>query len=158
MMQDANQHSTSRSELITSSSAQRHLAWCVGSLEVAPRSREATAMPARYGIARGLNAVCGSWLCASAFLWMHSEAQFGNVVMVGFLVTVFALIALVIPLARYVNALLAVWLLSSILVVPWSHLATPYNSAALALIIFALAVFGGVRRRSGLDPTGAAAR
>jgi hypothetical protein len=95
-----------------------------------------------YRGARVLNLACGAWLFGSAFQWVHSTPQFQNVVMVGFLVAVFALMALVVPLARYVNSLLAGWLLVSAFALPSIHLATIYNSLLLGVAIFTVSLTG----------------
>jgi hypothetical protein len=95
-----------------------------------------------YRGARALNVACGAWLFGSAFQWAHSTPQFQNVVMVGFLVAAFALVALVVPFARYVNSLLAGWLLISAFALPSLHRATVYNSLLLGIAIFVVSLAG----------------
>jgi hypothetical protein len=158
-MNDQTERSAERLRPCTTDAERPLLEWCTGSLEVAPGSPEPTPTPLRYRIARVLNAAFGAWLFASAFLWEHSSAQLSNVIMVGFLVSVFALMALVMPVARYVNALLALWLLSSIFVLPSLHDATLYNSALLGLAIFALAVLGRAQLKPARgEPSASATR
>jgi hypothetical protein len=107
-------------------------------------SRPGMAVSSRmiYRGAHTLNLACGAWLFGSAFQWAHSTPQFQNVVMVGFLVAVFALIAFVVPFARYLNSALAGWLLISAFALPSFQSATIFNSVLLGITIFVLSLIG----------------
>src|SRR5580698_9645589 len=89
-----------------------------------------------YATARIVNIVLGIWLFVSAFLWPHSYAQMTNTWIVGLLCIAFALIAMRVPEARYLNTALAVWLLVSVWVLPTISVATQWNNGLSAVVIF----------------------
>jgi hypothetical protein len=91
-----------------------------------------------YRAARGANVALGSWLLASAFLWVHSSPQFNNALIVGCSVAAFAALALAAPILRFVNTVLGGWLLVSAFTLPSAHSATLYNSSAVAILILFL--------------------
>ena len=71
-----------------------------------------------FTTARIVNIILGIWLVVSAFLWPHSYAQMNNAWIVGVLCVAFALVAMRVPEARYLNTLLAVWLFISVWALP----------------------------------------
>lgn len=89
---------------------------------------------------RILNIILGIWLFVSAFLWMHSEAQFTNTWLVGAGITLFGLIALGAPAFRYVNTALAVWLFISVWALPILQTGTGWNNALVAIAVFVLSL------------------
>jgi hypothetical protein len=97
---------------------------------------------------RGFNVAIGAWLFASAFLWEHAPDQKTNTWVCGVLTVVFALLAMVAPPARWLNAVVAVWLALSVWVLPHADLATQTNNtvAAIAIFLFTLFLGGGERR------------
>ena len=59
---------------------------------------------------RVANIILGIWLFISAFAWPHTYAQMTNTWIVGLLCVVFAVIAMRVPEARYLNTVLSIWL------------------------------------------------
>jgi hypothetical protein len=90
--------------------------------------------------ARGANVVLGGWLLLSAFLWVHSQPQFNNALIVGCSVAASAALALAAPVLRHVNTVLGGWLLVSAFALPTAHSATVYNSSTVAILVFALSL------------------
>ncbi|KYG06598.1 hypothetical protein BE21_03130 [Sorangium cellulosum] len=90
-------------------------------------------MQRRTAAVRGINVALGIWLFISAFLWRHSQGQFTNAWVVGALCVLFALLAIWAPRARYVSALLAVWLFVSAWSIPALSAWTVWNSALVAI-------------------------
>jgi hypothetical protein len=86
------------------------------------------------------NAILGAWLLASAFLWPHTSIQLVNMCAIGVLAVVVALLGTRYPTLRYVNAVLALWLLVS----GWAgQVATEvmaWNATLVAFAMFALSV------------------
>jgi hypothetical protein len=68
--------------------------WCPASLELDMEARASRRIPARYCVALVLNAVLGAWLCTSAFLWVHSAAQFSSATLCNSSVLAVAIFAL----------------------------------------------------------------
>jgi hypothetical protein len=93
-----------------------------------------------FTTARIVQIVLGVWLFISAFLWLHSGAQMTNTWVVGALCVAFALIALRVPEARYLNTLLAVWLFVSVWALPTLSSATRWCNALTAIAIFAVSL------------------
>ncbi|HEY0714196.1 MAG TPA: hypothetical protein VGF45_16055 [Polyangia bacterium] len=89
--------------------------------------------------ARTISAALGIWLCASAFLWEHSAAQFHNAWIVGVLAVVGALASLQgVRGARFVDVAVGGWLLVTAVALPSNPL-TFWNHIFVGL---ALATFG----------------
>jgi hypothetical protein len=99
--------------------------------------------------ARWANLLLGSWLFVSAFLWPHTTDLQTNTWMVGMMVATFSLLALGLPGARKANAVLAVWLFLSTLVMARSEPATLANNCLIAVAIFLLSLIppGSLGRR-----------
>ncbi len=85
---------------------------------------------------RAINIVLGIWLFISAFLWPHSYAQMNNTWILGVLCVAFALISTRVPEVRYLNTALAIWLFISVWALPSLSLATQWNNAIVAIIVF----------------------
>lgn len=85
---------------------------------------------------RDINILLGVWLFLSAFLWPHTPAQFANTWIVGALVSIFALIGLAAPPARFLNTILAVWLFISTWALPTISSATVWNNVIVAIGVF----------------------
>jgi hypothetical protein len=90
---------------------------------------------------RLLNALLGSWLYLSAFLWPHAPFERTNAWVSGMIAVTAALVGLGKRKAgRYVNAVLGAWLIVSAIFTPtraatfWNHLLVGF-----ALALFALA-------------------
>ena len=88
-------------------------------------------MPARF-----VNIVVGAWLFISAFVWQHTGAEFTNTWICGVLAVVFAVIALSTPMARWLNTLLAIWLVIGTLAFRWVEPGTVWNNLICAAVIF----------------------
>lgn len=97
---------------------------------------------------RGIDFVLGLWLFVSAFLWPHAPGSRLNTWLVGALVGIFAVWAMFVPLARWVNTLLALWLFFSTIAITQVAAGTLWNNVAVAILLFFLS----------LIPTGAAVR
>ena len=88
-------------------------------------------MPARF-----VNIVVGAWLFISAFIWQHSGSEFTNTWICGVLAVVFAVIAMAQPMARWLNTLLAIWLVIGTLAFHWVSSGTLWNNLICAAVIF----------------------
>jgi hypothetical protein len=99
------------------------------------------------------NVVLGGWLFVSAFLWAHSPAERANTWIVGALCVAFALAAVALPWARYLNSLLAIWLFVSTWAMPAERLGTLWNNALVAIAIFFVSLAA-----NGQSPTAALTR
>jgi hypothetical protein len=95
-----------------------------------------------YRVVRFLNIALGGWLYFSATLWHHTFAQFNNARMVGALVMACSALALLVPLARCVNTVLAMWLFFAAFALPALDARPMYNALALAVAIFVLSLAG----------------
>ncbi len=89
-----------------------------------------------YASARAVNIILGIWLFISAFIWRHSYAQMTNTWIVGVLAVAFALISTKVPEARYLNAVLAVWLFLANWALPTISAGTQWNNALVAIAMF----------------------
>jgi hypothetical protein len=98
-------------------------------------------------VARAVNLLLGIWLFISAFAWEHVLAQRTNTWILGVLCVVFALIAMSAPTGRWLNTALAVWLFISVWALPHQHLATMWNNALVAIVVFALSLVPGAGER-----------
>lgn len=86
----------------------------------------------------------GVWLFISAFLWPHSAVQMTNTWVCGLLAVVFAgIAAYAAARARYLNTLLAVWLLLSSFALVAHSVGTVWNNAIVALAIFVTSLIPG---------------
>ncbi|WP_437964890.1 hypothetical protein WMF04_35200 [Sorangium sp. So ce260] len=92
-------------------------------------------MQGRTAAVRGINIALGVWLFISAFLWRHSQGQFTNTWVVGALCALFAVLAIWAPRARYLNAILAIWLFVSAWSITALSAATVWNNALVAIAI-----------------------
>ncbi len=99
------------------------------------------------GVARGINLLLGVWLFISAFVWDHSMAERTNTWILGVLCAVFALIAMSTSTARWLNTALAIWLFISVWALPHHTLATMWNNAIVAILVFALSLVPGEGER-----------
>jgi O-antigen ligase len=92
-------------------------------------------------VVRVVDVVLGLWLVASAFLWPHGTAQFLNAAVTGALIAAISAVALLArDRARHVTTGLAVWLFLANLLLPGTTLATAWNHAVLAVILFLLSM------------------
>ncbi len=98
-------------------------------------------------VARGINLVLGIWLFISAFAWEHTLAERTNTWILGILCVLFALIAMSTPAARWLNTALAIWLFISVWALPHHNLATMWNNAIVAILVFALSLVPGEGER-----------
>jgi hypothetical protein len=92
-------------------------------------------------IVRVMDGVLGLWLFASAFLWPHGGPQFLNAAVSGALVAAASAAALAgHERARHLTTALAVWLFVANLLLPGTTLATAWNHAVLAVMLFLLSM------------------
>jgi hypothetical protein len=94
-------------------------------------------------IARGINNILGIWLFISAFVWDHTMAERTNTWILGILCVAFAVTALWYSAARLLNTALAVWLFISVWALPHHDLATLWNNAIVAIVVFLLSLVPG---------------
>lgn len=106
---------------------------------------------ARYG-----NIILGIWLFLSTFLWRHTQAQATNTWITGLLCAIIAAVSLRVPQARYLNALLAIWVLVAAWALPSFYAGTVWHNTIVAILIFALALVPGYapKRRGAVGPGG----
>jgi hypothetical protein len=95
---------------------------------------------------RALNVILGIWLFLSAFIWPHGQAQMTNTWILGVLAVVFALASMYVRVeARYLNTLLAIWLFISAFALPRLNVATVWNNAIVAILMFIVSLVPGGR-------------
>lgn len=94
--------------------------------------------------ARGINVALGLWLFLSAFIWVHSGAQFTNTWLVGLGIAAVAAIGFAVPKIHWVNTALAAWLIISVFALPtlvgatfWNNLLVGIASFIVSLVPFA---------------------
>src|SRR4051812_39923228 len=107
-----------------------------------PQSRvnTPTGLPPAPSWARYLNALAGTWLLSSAFLWHHASSSKPNTWAVGLLMAIAALWAISAPAIRWFNTVLAVWLALSTLAMTDIRPLTFYNNLIVAVVAFALSL------------------
>lgn len=92
-------------------------------------------------VTRVIDLALGLWLCASAFAWPHGLPQFLNAAVIGAAIAIDAGAALAgHDRARFGNRALAVWLFLSNLILPDTALATAWNHALVAVMVFLLSM------------------
>lgn len=110
-------------------------------------------MSGNSAAARWVNIVLGVWLFISAFLWSHTPAERTNTWILGALCVIFAVIALSAPAARWLNTALSIWLFISVWALPHQSLATMWNNAIVAIVVFAASLVPGAGERRPLAPS-----
>jgi hypothetical protein len=99
-------------------------------------------------VRRVLDLGLGLWLMVSAFLWPHGAPQAINAVVVG---AALAAVALVRrggeDRARHASTALALWLFGANIVLPGTTLATAWNHALVAVLVFLVSLAPARRRR-----------
>lgn len=92
---------------------------------------------------RLINLFVGLWLCVSAFVWPHRQAQVVNALAVGTTCALAAYAARRVPQLRVINILLALWLFASSWVLSplghapltrWNHLVSSSLMLFVALL------------------------
>ena len=89
---------------------------------------------------RWWNIAVGVWLFLSAFIWVHSYAQFTNTWIVGLVCVVLAAVAMQVEQIRYLTAALAIWLFISSWVLPTQMAGTVWNNTLSAIAMFVIAL------------------
>ena len=79
--------------------------------EAAARSKRVAAATAEYPWPRLGNMLLGMWLQVSAFAWPHSDGSRISSWVMGLLIAVVSVLSLGSPPMRWLNAILAVWLM-----------------------------------------------
>jgi hypothetical protein len=87
-----------------------------------------------------MNVLLAIWLFISAFVWPHTGTQMTNTWILGVIVFVFALVAMRVPMVRYINALAAIWLFVSAFALPRISVGTAWNNALVGIVVFFLAL------------------
>ena len=86
------------------------------------------------------NAVLGLWLFMSVFIWPHTSSQTINTSVIGALSIVIALLGTQYSTIRYLNSVLAVWLLISAWASQVATEVTTWNATFVAFAMFALSL------------------
>lgn len=84
--------------------------------------------------------VFGIWLFISAFLWTHSPPQFHNAWLVGLLSAGLAAVHTRVGFERFLNLMLATWLLLSAFLIPSVTAVTVWHNAAIAVAMLATSI------------------
>lgn len=95
-------------------------------------------------IALVLRLVLSTWLFVSAFLLTHTSVTAWNALIVACLVAAVSFLAFAMPGRpglRWWNAVLATWLLASVMVLPHASLLTMFHDVVVAMLIAALSFF-----------------
>jgi hypothetical protein len=104
--------------------------------------------------ARIFNALIAIWLFVTAFMWPHTHLAQGVTIVAAVLTFILSILEMYVRGARYLNAVVAVFLFLSALTLPALSRATAWNNAivAIAILISALVDRGpqGVRREREL--------
>lgn len=101
-----------------------------------------------HGVVRaGVVMLLGAWLVITPFLWPHAHATAVNAWLTGALLGAGAICALYVPAVKFVDALLAIWLLASAFLLPHVSVATIWNDAlvAVAVLVSSLLPHRGAR-------------
>lgn len=91
---------------------------------------------------RTINLALSAWLALSAFLWVHSAAQFHNAWSVGVLGAAIAIVGAAVRPIRALNTGVAAWLFFSAWALPVLNDATFRNSVVVAITMFLTAIVG----------------
>jgi hypothetical protein len=92
-------------------------------------------------VTRVMDVALGLWLLGSAFAWPHGLPQFLNATVIGAAIVFDAAMALAgHDRARFGNRALAIWLFLSNLILPGTTLATAWNHALVAVVVFLLSM------------------
>jgi hypothetical protein len=102
---------------------------------IARRGFDVRRLPEGPVASRVPNLVLCTWLFLSAFLWRHGAAQFYNTWVVAVLAFAFTLIAVGVPMVRYLNTALSIWLFISAFALS-THAGTVVNNVICALLMF----------------------
>jgi hypothetical protein len=86
------------------------------------------------------NAVLGLWLFVSVLIWPHTSSQTINMCAIGALAFIVALLGTKYSTIRYVNSILAVWLLISAWAGQVATEVTSWNATFVAFAMFALSL------------------
>jgi hypothetical protein len=101
---------------------------------------------------RIFNALIAIWLFATAFMWPHAHLAQEVTIIAAVLTFILSIMEMYVRGARYLNAVVAVFLFLSALTLPAMTRATVWNNAivAIAILISALVDRGpGAARREG---------
>jgi hypothetical protein len=82
----------------------------------------------------------GLWLFVSAFLWPDLAPRVTNTWVCGVLCVTFAIAAMALSWARYLNSALAVWLFVSAWALPTAHVAALWNTVLCSIAIFVMSL------------------
>jgi hypothetical protein len=89
---------------------------------------------------RIFNGLIGIWLFVTAFMWPHAHGELMVTIAAAAATFVLAILAIYSGAARYLNAVVAVFLFLSALTLPSLVRATTWNNAIVAIAIFAAAL------------------
>lgn len=109
----------------------------VSKTESAARSKRSAA-PSEVPWARVGNLCLGVWLQISALAWPHSDAARISAWLPGLLISVIAVLSMSAPPMRWLNGVLALWLIAWTVVSSASDALTYWNGVVCGLLVLVL--------------------
>jgi len=111
------------------------------STEAAARSRRSLP-PSAVPWARLGNLGLGLWLQVSAFAWQHTDSSRISAWLPGLLISVIALLSMSSPPMRWLNGVLALWLIAWTVVSASTEALTYWNGVVVGLLVLVLSTIG----------------
>lgn len=99
--------------------------------EVIKRSRLAS----RAAWPRAFAGVLGIWLFLSAFSWPHETVHLVNHVVCAVITVVVTIVSVRLPVVRFINSFVGLWLVISALVFDSASIATPWNGVFVGVLL-----------------------
>lgn len=106
--------------------------------ESAARSKRSAAVPSEMPWARLGNLCLGLWLQISSVAWQHSDAARISAWLPGLLISVIAVLSMSAPPMRWLNGVLALWLIAWTAVSASSDALTYWNGVVCGLLVLIL--------------------
>lgn len=92
-------------------------------------------------VIRLFHALIGIWLFATGFMWPHTPAQKAVTTVAGIVTFVLAILSIFTPVARYLNACVAILLfVISLMALPAVSLATLGSNTVVAIVILVVSL------------------
>jgi len=111
------------------------------------RSSRSAYVPPAPPWPRYINALVGTWLFASTFLWRHTPSAQTNTWLIGLMMATAALWAVRTPAIRWFNTALAVWLALSTFAISEARPLTYYHNFGVAIVAFVVSVIANPAER-----------
>lgn len=110
--------------------------------EAAARAKRGASTPTEYPWPRLGNMVIGMWLQVSAFAWPHADGSRISSWVMGLLISVVAVLSLGAPPMRWLNAVLAVWLMAWTAATATGDGTSFYNGMISGALVLLLSLVG----------------